>query len=259
MNRKAPAPPDRQRHLPIPGSYNIRDLGGYPTRGGGTVGWRRFLRADSLHRLDRDGIDRLLQEGVTTVIDLRTPAEIAQAPNPLRDSRAVTFVNRPLFDDLAPASLGRARAEAADPLLQFYLAALRTRQAAFRDILSAMAEAAPGTVLFNCTAGKDRTGLVAALLLGVAEVPRADIIADYVLTDRLIPDLVAEFLDLSRRRGGDVTAYARMLKCPAPTMAAALDKLEADHGGIAGYLGDTGLPADTISKLKLKLGEHTKA
>ena len=94
----------RQRHIQIPGTHNIRDIGGYRTGLGSIVPWRRFFRADSLHRIDSAGIDRLLAEGLGTVIDLRTPGEVEQAPNPLRDGQAVEFHNLPLFDELAPAA-----------------------------------------------------------------------------------------------------------------------------------------------------------
>jgi protein-tyrosine phosphatase len=242
-----------QRHLPIPGSYNIRDLGGYRTQGGGYIGWRRFLRADSLHRLDHAGVDHLLDQGVTTVIDLRTPSEIDEAPNPLRHNSEVAFHNLPLFEHLAPAALGRSKSQSADPLLAFYLSALHTRQGAICDILGVMSKTHDGAVLFNCTAGKDRTGIVAALLLGLAGVSREDIVSDYVLTADLIPELVAEFLELSRRRGGDAESYARMLRSPASTMSAALDSIEAAFGDIHGYLSFSGMKPDQISALKTRL------
>jgi len=241
------------RVLPIPGSYNIRDLGGYRTREGASIRWRRFLRADSLHRLGEIGVKTLLKEGLTHVIDLRTPAEIDTAPNPLGRTRAVSFHNLPLFDDLAPATLGRAKSQSDEPLLDFYLLALHSRKGAIRDILGLMSELPPGAVLFNCTAGKDRTGIVAALLLGLAGVSREDIVSDYVLTGDLIPELVAEFLELSRQRGGDVVSYARMLRSPASAMSAALDNIEAAFGDITGYLGNCGLNSDQISALKARM------
>jgi protein-tyrosine phosphatase len=251
---REPAPTrPRSRHLPIPGSHNIRDLGGYRTGDGACVQWHRFLRADSLHRLDPAGVDRLLGEGLGTVIDLRTPSEVEEAPNPLRHNPRVAFHNLPLFESLAPAALGQAQSRGDDPLLEFYLTALHSRHGAIRDILALMSETPSGAVLFNCTAGKDRTGIVAALLLGVAGVSRRDIIADYVLTGELIPDLVAEFLDLSRRRGGDVESYARMLRSPAGTMSAALDSIDATYGGFRGYLAFAGLNDTQIAALKARL------
>ena len=242
-----------RRHIPIPGAHNVRDLGGYRTAGGAIIPWRRFIRADSLHRIDDTGIDRLMREGLRTVIDLRSPAEAADAPNPLRRLADVDFHNLPVFDELAPAALGQRKPDLDDPLLDFYLTALHTRHDAFREIFAAMAEAKQGAIIFNCTAGKDRTGLIAALLLSLADVTREDVIADYVLTAKLIPDLVAEFLELSRQSGGDVQSYARMLRSPPRTMAAALDALEDGFGGARGYLEYSGVPDGQVSRILGKL------
>ena len=242
-----------RRHLPIEGAFNVRDLGGYPTKDGGETRWRRFLRADSLHRIAPAGMDHLLDEGLRTVVDLRTRAEAATAPSVFADLGGVDYINMPLFDDLAPAALGQAKRRPEDPLLEFYVTALDTRHDALREILAAMASAPTGTVMFNCTAGKDRTGLVAALLLGLAGVDRPQIVADYVLTAELIPELVDEFLELSRQRGGDVVAYERMLRSPAKTLEAALARIDGGHGDIPAYLSATGLDKTQIAALRDRL------
>lgn len=241
------------RHLPVRGAYNIRDLGGYTTAGGGMIPWRRFLRADSLHRLDPSDVTRLHDEGLRLVIDLRTPQEVASAPNPFAAFADVHFANLPLFDDLSPQAMSRAEVADAHPLLTFYLTALETRATAICTVLSTMAELPEGGVLFNCTAGKDRTGIIAALLLGIADVDRDQIIADYALTADLIPDLVEEFLDLSRARGGDVESYARLLESPATAIAATLDHIDQSYGGVTGYLEKIGLPRSDLQRLYLRL------
>ncbi|WP_216643275.1 tyrosine-protein phosphatase [Sulfitobacter sp. THAF37] len=243
------------RHLPVRGAYNIRDLGGYTTASGGTIPWRRFLRADSLHRIDPSEITRLHDEGLRMVIDLRTEGEVTTAPNPFAAFPDVHFANMPLFDDLSPAAMSNAVVEDAHPLQTFYLTALETRADAIGEILSAMAEVQQGAVLFNCTAGKDRTGIIAALLLGIADVHRDQIIADYTMTADFIPDLVAEFLDLSRARGGDVESYARLLESPAPAIAATLDHIDAHYGSVTGYLRHIGLPPSDLRRLFERLTE----
>lgn len=190
------------------------------------------------------------------VIDLRTEDEVTTAPNPFAAFADVHFANMPLFDDLSPEALSLAAVEEAHPLEAFYLAALETRAGAIRDILSAMAGVQEGAVLFNCTAGKDRTGIVAALLLGIADVDRDQIIADYTLTADFIPDLVAEFLDLSRERGGDVESYARLLESPAPAIAATLDHIDNRYGSVNGYLQHIGLPPADLRQLFRRLTEN---
>lgn len=242
-----------RRHLPLEGAHNVRDLGGFPTQDGGRTAWRQFLRADSLHRLSENEVAHLHDAGLRTVIDLRTRQEVQRAPNPFAAFADVHYLNLPLFDDLSPAALSRPRDGADHPLFHFYLDAIETRGAALCQILAEMAAAADGAVLFNCTAGKDRTGIIAALLLWLAGVPKAEIVADYAATEGFIPDLKRELLDLARHNGTDVVRYARLLESPAPTMEATLDQLAHRHGGVEGYLDHIGLPAADRARLRDRL------
>ncbi len=241
-----------RRHIALEGSFNIRDLGGYATAQGTQTAWRRFLRADSPHALTEDGQARLQAEGLATVIDLRTEAEITETPNPFARRAGVAYAHRPLFAALAPGKLAET-ADGACPLLGFYQSALDDRHEALHDIMTLIAGAGEGAVMFHCTAGKDRTGLVAALLLGLAEVSPDDIVADYALTEGLIADLVAGFLETARQRGGDVTAYARLLAAPAATMRDTLGHLETRYGSVPHYLTHIGVAPGDISALSDRL------
>lgn len=243
-----------RRHIKLEGTYNIRDLGGYATAQGTQTAWRRFLRADSPHGLNEAGQARLQAEGLSTVIDLRTEAEITETPNPFARRAGVLYAHRPLFTALAPDKLAES-ADGAHPLLGFYQSALDDRHEALNDIMTLIAGADEGAVMFHCTAGKDRTGLVAALLLGLAEVSADDIVADYALTEGLITGLVAGFLETARQRGGDVAAYARLLAAPAPTMRDTLGHLEARYGSVPRYLTHIGVAPGDIAALSDRLHE----
>lgn len=243
-----------RRHIPLPGVHNIRDLGGYATARGTCTAWRRFLRADSPHALDEAGQARLQAEGLTTVIDLRTEAEIRAQPNPFAGRPGVRYLHQPVFHALAPAQLAAAgRQPGVDPLLDFYQSALDSRHEALRQILTLIAGADEGAVMFHCTAGKDRTGIVAALLLGLAEVSAEDIVADYTMTEGLIADMVARFLDLARQDGRDVEAYARLLAAPATTMRATLGHMEQRYGSVPRYLARIGLAPGDITALSERM------
>ncbi|MBB3995385.1 protein-tyrosine phosphatase [Sulfitobacter undariae] len=243
------------RQLTVRGAYNIRDLGGYTTAQGTPVPWRNFLRADCLHRLDKGEPERLHFEGLCMVVDLRTAREVRDAPSCLEGMRGVDWVNLPLFDALSPAALAEVDVpEGGHPLLTMYITAVETRAEAITNILNRIAQVEQGTVLFNCTAGKDRTGVIAALLLGLAGVSHSDIITDYALTESLIPELVSEFLSLSRSNGGDVQAYATLLESPADAMAGLLAHLDANYGSVTGYLDHIGVPLETLSRLQDRLG-----
>lgn len=242
------------RHLSLAGAYNIRDLGGYPTGDGRATAWRRFLRADSPHRLDGHEVGTLRDQGVATVIDLRTRKELDDNPNPFARLSGVEFVNLPLFDDLAPAAMARTRVtDSGNPLFDFYIAALTGRQGVIREVLSVMAGAERGAVMFHCTAGKDRTGLIAALLLSVAGVGRDLVLEDYAMTRPLITGMVEEFLETARSRGADLVSYRKMLACDPGTLQSALRHIEGQHRTIDGYLADIGVGAGEVEGLRARL------
>ncbi|MCA8869736.1 MAG: tyrosine-protein phosphatase [Rhodobacteraceae bacterium] len=247
-------PNDNQRHLPLAGAYNIRDLGGYATWYGPRTSWRQFLRADSPHRLSRSDLNKLIDEGLSSVIDLRSANEVAKAPNPFAKMDGVRYRNIPLFDRLAPDNMRpNEHAASDDPLLDFYCHTLETRQVAIGNALRGLAEAGDGAVMFHCTAGKDRTGLIAALLLGLAGVNDDDIIADYVETRALIADLVLEFLEHAKTNGTDLDTYRKLLECNPTTMRRAIAHLRRKYRSVARYMTEIGLEADIVGHLRNRL------
>ena len=235
------------RHLPIKGTYNVRDLGGYATAIGETQ-YRRLLRADALHRLDEVGVAELVESGVTTVVDLRHADELSHQPNPFSTHGAVRYHNVSLLDGLAPSLMNDG-----DLLLELYKLALVERQAAIAQVLQIIADAPSGAVLFHCTAGKDRTGIVAALLLGLAGVADAVIVEDYALTAALIAPIIAEITEGAVARGADPKSFARLLASEPATMVATLAFIAAEFGTTQAYLIEIGLSEATIATLRNRL------
>lgn len=238
-----------ERLLPIAGAFNIRDLGGY-AHGNGETRWRRLLRADGLHRLTRQGIDDLVAAGVTTVVDLRHDNELASHPNPFRDHHAVAYHHLSLFEDLAPAAM-----RGGDVLLELYIEALERRGQAIVAVLSALADAPDGTALFHCTAGKDRTGLIAALVLALAGVDADTIVEDYARTGVHIAPLLASIMTEATARGMDPEALRPLLACEPVTMARTLDHLDRRWGSVDRYLAAIGLASATSDRLRARLVE----
>ena len=156
------------RHIPLSGTYNIRDLGGYETYKGARVPWQTFFRGDSPHLLSVEGMNYLYHQGLRLVVDLRTKNEIKEAPNPFENFPGVEYVNLPIFDDLAPVIMLQKQVSDENPLLHFYLEAIHGQGNAIKEVLRRISTIQDGAVLFNCTAGKDRTGIIAALLLGLS-------------------------------------------------------------------------------------------
>jgi protein-tyrosine phosphatase len=235
------------RHLAVAGTYNVRDLGGYPTPAGETR-WRRILRADGLHRLDAAGMSALELEGVTTVIDLRHPGELTGQPNPFASNAVVAYHNVSLFEQLAPVAR-----PGEDVLLALYKQALETRQQAIAEVLAIIANAPTGTVLFHCTAGKDRTGIVSALLLAVVGVETSLIVEDYALTGGMIAPMIEEIIADAVARGADVEAFRPLLASDPATMLATIAYIEATYGSAPAYLERIGLAPTAIDRLRQRL------
>jgi protein-tyrosine phosphatase len=242
--------PQFDRHVAIAGTFNVRDLGGYAACQGQTR-WRQLLRADGLHRLDAAGMAALADEGVRTVIDLRRDHELESHPNPFRNHPDVAYHNVSLFEALDPTAM-----TGGDVLLDLYLAALTTRHGPIAQVLTLIADAPEGIVLFHCTAGKDRTGLIAALILALAGVETAEIVEDYALTGPMIAPLLETFIADAIARGRDVEAFRPLLACDPQTMAATLAFLIDNHGSVEAYLASIGLDNDTVGRLKARLAEE---
>jgi len=233
------------RHLPLPGTYNVRDIGGYRSRDGRTIQWRTFWRADSLHRLPLEAQVTLLDYGVRTVIDLRRSDELQAAPNVFAASTAVTYCHLSLQVD-APLVPGTPRL-----LVDTYRHMLDERQEQIRETLQVLA--APGGLpaVVHCTAGKDRTGLIAALVLGLAGVPEDTIVEDYALSSRY---LVGPFLEETRqralRRGYTWEQYEPLVRCPPEFMYATLQHLKERYGSIEAYARTIGLGPEQITRFQ---------
>ncbi len=181
--------------------------------------------------------------GVKTVIDLRSPREVSSdSPDLLGGA---VRVNVPLVDDMSMRELGDT-----PDMYERYLMILDSRMAAFRDVFAAVA-AAEGGVLFHCFAGKDRTGLVAAMLLSLAGVDDAHVAADFAETDRQLTaryELWIAAAPPARRK-----AVRDELCCPPDRIFGVLDHLERGWGGVAGYLEAAGLEAASIERVASKL------
>lgn len=244
----------RTRHLPLEGTYNVRDIGGYPTRDGRTVRWQTLYRADSLHRLTEQGQVHLIEAGLSTIIDLRRDSERSVAPNVLAGSDRVRYVGIPLASN--PAQEEGRREIGPDTLAQTYRAIIDERQPELRQILSTLARPGAFPALVHCTAGKDRTGLVVALLLGLAGVEHATIAEDYTLTATYLGDgYVADARVRAEAAGHPWAQYQLLLGCPAELMLDTLADLDERYGGVEAYLRQIGLTVDELAALRAALVE----
>jgi len=203
------------------------------------------VRSDHIGHLTEAGREALIAYGVTTVLDLRSPAELVKSPNPFADGLGPRYVHIPLVDDANMRQLG----EAAD-MYERYLMILENRPGAFRDVFNAVADA-EGTLLFHCFAGKDRTGLVAALLLEAGHVTRDGTVADFGETDAQLAKRYAQWIaEAAPERRKSIRME---LRCPAEWILGVLDHLDRKWGGVEGYLEASGVGATNIDRVSAKL------
>lgn len=239
---------EAERWIPLDGAANVRDLGGYPVGRDGVIRSREIFRGDSPHRLTHSDVERLRAAGIRTRIDLRRDEELIRfGSGPIGQVVAITM-HAPLRPTLAdPGSESQSLGE----LYQRYL--LESPYELARA-LRFLADPLQRPVLFHCYAGKDRTGVVTALLLSVLGVTDEVIVADYAKTI-LVRDaflaLAGEELGISR--DGELTAGSPALAADPETMAATLHWLKMTFGSTQSYLEGAGLSCQIIDRLRADL------
>lgn len=226
------------RRILLCGMENLRDLGGYPLAGRGS---ERFTRWGSLYRGDlpkqvTQADRQLLRElGITTVVDLRSKEEIERKPDPLAQELGIRYLHCPLAGD------GRVPAPDEVPLSYMEMADGTGQMA---GALRAIAEA-PQAVLFHCTAGKDRTGVVAALLFWLAGVSEEDILADYIVSGPYLQQMLRAYCE----------AHPGAVVCPPQSayMSSFLRLFAQRYGTPRQYLEMLGVDAGKLAeKLRTK-------
>jgi protein-tyrosine phosphatase len=231
------------RHWALPDTHNIRDLGGYARADGGMTQWRRILRGEALHHLSPQSVSELVANGLALVLDLRGPHETGLARHPFSTHEQVAYRNIALFDALPRITL----TETPFDMAQRYCNALDKCGPQLADALRVIATAPHGIVLFHCTAGKDRTGIIAALVLLACGVAPAVVVADYALTASA-HELIDQLRERALAAGGHPEHIERVLASDADTMQVMIDHLERTHGGIDAYLPAIGLTlAETMA------------
>lgn len=253
--------------IQLEGAFNVRDLGGLPVKDGGTTRERVLLRADSLDRLTEADVEVLTgKHGLRHVIDLRSPGERSERheSGPLLSSDVryspLQVIPDPQVDgdeEADPRELAeRFRAQRyarwqreGDPveiMVENYLGFLDTGAAAYVTALQRLVEpdGAPGIV--HCSAGKDRTGVLVALLLEVAGVERDAVIDDYAATNERMEFVVERLRSADRFQEIAREIPAFVLEARAETMAEFLRRLDDVHGGAAPWFRSQGVDGSTL-------------
>jgi protein-tyrosine phosphatase len=244
-----------EQRLAWDGCVNVRDLGGHPTEDGGTTRFGRVVRADSVRALSDEGWRSLLDYGIATILDLRLHEELeADPPQELPiDVVHVSLFGRP---DLAYwrrlDALAAAQPDEVASTREVYLRHLHENRTSVASAISAVARSREGGVLVHCAAGKDRTGLVTALLLRLAGVGHDEIAHDYAKSGEALAAPYSEWIaegedehERERRR--------RQCAAPAAAMRDVLRMLEAAFGSVEAYLRAGGASADDLAAARARL------
>jgi protein-tyrosine phosphatase len=238
-----PEAPDPARALIFDGCVNFRDLGGYATADGRRIGWRRLFRADGLHRLSEADHARLIELGVVTVIDLRTVDEAEQRGRFAVDRVPVRYVDLPLIDVL-PATeelpSWREPSFVAGRYAEMVSESGPTLARAF-EVLGAD-DSLPA--VFHCSAGKDRTGVLSALILAFLGVPDQEIVDDYALSGAAMVDLLenlkAEYPDSVEAVEQHAPAILRVMPEAMDEFLALVRTRYGSYQALADWLGVAG-------------------
>ena len=240
------------RRVRLEGCLNFRDLGGYAARDGRVVRRGRLFRSDALHLVTPSDVAILRDElGIRTIVDLRSREELrSEGRGPLA-ALPIRFHHVPLVDGLQRPE---ARAQASIRLAEryFLLAEFaKERVAAALDTLAAT----DAPAVYHCAAGKDRTGVLSAVILGILEVPDETIVADYVLTAESLEAIQKRLLQSEGYQSILATLPPDTMHAEAETMIQLLEQIRAKYGSMRGYAQAAGVGSDTLGRLEGNLLE----
>ena len=242
---------DPRRHLELEGTCNTRDIGGYATSDGRQTRWGRLLRSDSLHNLSSDSQQVLLDYGLRSVLDLRKSEEMQKKRNVFLGSNSLQYFHQNMVGDTLireresiPASL-----DYVEHMRWSYSVVLDRRKSHIHDTLCLLGQRGTLPSLVHCAGGTERTGLIIALVLGIAGVPEETIAEDFALTARFTySQHLANHPELSPATYTLEDHQDR--QCRPDTMLAVLRTLEERYCGVVGYARNIGMSEDQILSLR---------
>ncbi|MBC1918182.1 tyrosine-protein phosphatase [Listeria booriae] len=233
-----------ERTIPLEGCFNFRDLGGYVNTAGKTVKWGKLYRSSLLTNITEKDKDTLEKLGVSWICDLRSTSEIAAKPTP-----ALAHIkNRHI-------PIGTAKNESTEsqkidipddhrvyePLMgESYRVFVQSKDG-FREIFNDIIEKEEVPFLFHCTAGKDRTGVLGALLLKLLDIPENTILADYELTNQYADNILGEMQGLvnafsNSEKKIDLENFRPMAEARPAYLEIAFDEMQKEYGSVDAYL-----------------------
>lgn len=243
--------PDADGRVALEGLHNFRDLGGHATTDGRRVRRGRVFRSDALHRMTAADVEAVRALGIVSVVDLRAPDEVAHVGTGRIDHLDARYHNLPTRPAVLSAD---APTDGPTSAPERYLGYLSEGPGCFAGLVALLADPAHTPAVFFCNAGKDRTGVAAAMVLGVCGVPDEVVAGDYARTQAAL-DAIREAS--SRDYPVDVKAWRNlspdMAHARAETMLAFLALLRERVGGWPEYLASLDVDAATLDAVRESL------
>ncbi len=253
----------------IPGVRNFRDMGGYTSKGGGTLAHGRLFRSGHFAEVDAATAEQIALHNITTVVDFRSapekermrvtwhePWQPRYVENPIGGNAAAWI--KDLFERVANAPFP------ADELYAQFILAFQTIPIANADGLKKLFDVLVddddgGAALFHCTAGKDRTGIAGALIMTALDMPEDAIFADFLLTNEAV-DLKARAVEAAKqvaeKTGRDVSPEAvyPLIGVEPDFLKAAFAVMAEEYGSVDKYLTNAmGLTTERRDTLRARL------
>ncbi|KAL4076324.1 protein-tyrosine phosphatase-like protein [Scleroderma citrinum] len=254
----------------IPGISNVRDLGSYPSTTPNLITKPGYAyRAAEISGITKEGAEKMMALRITTVFDLRSDPEMKKYSTPVPTIEGVQIIRTPVFrsEDYSPESIAKKfelyASGTTEAFMKLYSQILNHAGDAFGTILRHVRDRPNAPFLFHCTAGKDRTGVMAAILLKLAGVGDHYICHDYSLTrigrepdrEKVLRRLSKEPMFVT-----NTNAALRMLSSQYGTMKAFLELLKQKYGGVEEYVKNfCGLSAEDVSRIQANLAVSTRS
>lgn len=250
-----------ERRVPLDGTVNFRDLGGYQTVDGRQTRWGRVFRSDGLSRLSELDLTRLGRMGIRRVFDFRSASEREEAPDHLPEDDSIRYVHLPIthgeFDFVEALKRLKAGDDSwltPDFMVNGYINNIESFPESWGTVIDYLSRPDSDPAVFHCTGGKDRTGTCAALILLLLGVPEETVIEDHQLSNIYIAELLPRIYEMMAAYGVDPDRVFPYLTAPRECIATVLDHIRNRYGSAAGYLKSrANITDEQILQLKARL------
>jgi protein-tyrosine phosphatase len=245
-------PQKYNRHLKFESVMNFRDIGGYPAGDGHTVAWRRVFRSGEFRNLTPDDFKRLTRElGVVFVIDLRSGTELENNGKGLLEGSEINYRNIAFMTDDGGPEANAGRYAHCTNMGEFYLEMARQEDYGKRIIeaLEIIADPDNHPMVFHCAVGKDRTGMLAAVLLSLLGVAEKDIVEDYALSEPYMDELLARLKNNPQKNDPPLDIPEYFWKASPESMKLFLSTINKEYGSVKDYVAVMGGKPDLAERL----------